>query len=355
MAVLPNTDITTTAVRNELSESANAIASDLCQSSLQNKHSFYRGGRIRANATTRLVELVNVAGYKLADFRNYDHNASSPTPFNNLGTTINWGPGGGTTTIGALVNLQALNVKEIAYYDSQSYDYIQIDLYSSAANRTAGTPIVVRQKFAINWSTPTILPNHTIDDYGITQAPASPQLITLINVPTTYSHLYGDTYITNSAGTRKITLDNPYSDWDMHEFQSPIIKSTALQNVPSGNAPNGSPYIAAFIQTLATATPFPGTTGDVTQTFAATTYTVYVHIIGSAGANFYALGVTDCKIIMSGMGSDFDAYSGALSHSANTLVTGTLPASQTWQYDDVGLLDSDIVAGDYNGNTTLLS
>jgi hypothetical protein len=205
MAVQGDNDISLNAMKT-LVGATNPNLVEVCQSSNINRWSFYRPRRIRANATTRLVELVDVAPYRLGDFRRYDDNASEPTPYNSIESTLNWGPGGGTADFVAFVNLQAMNVKEIAYYDSQSYDYIQVDLYSSAANRTAGTPKVHTQKFAIDYSSPTILTDHTVDKYGITEFPNSPQLITLTNVPTTYSHVYADTYITNSAGTRKISL-----------------------------------------------------------------------------------------------------------------------------------------------------
>ena len=355
MAVFGDNNISLNAVKAEIGESTFSLIL-LCQSANWNKWAFFRGRRIKANTTTKAVELVSVGPYRLGDARRYDHTANEPTPFNNIGTTKNWGPGGGTTDVVALVNLETMNVKEIAYYDSASYDYIQIDLYSTSGDRTAGTNKRHTQKFAISYSTISPpLPDHTIDIYGITQIPNSPQLVTLTNVPTAYSHYYADTYIANSVGTRKINFDDGYSDWNMHEFQSPIIKSTALQVVPSGLAPNGNSWIAAFIITNIAATPFGGSTVDVPQSLGNTNYIAYVYILGTAGANGYALGVTDCIITMSGMGSTFNAYSGAIGHSStNTTVSGTLPASQTWQYDNIGFLDSDIVAGDYNGNTTLI-
>jgi hypothetical protein len=249
MAVVGSTYISLAAMAALVGESVEEVY-DVCENNNQNKWSFYRGKRIRANASTRLVELVGVSPRRLGDFRGYDENALEPTPFNSGGSTINWGPSGGTTDVVAFVNLQALNVKEIAYYDSQSYDYVQIDLYSSAANRTAGTPIVSRQKFAISYSTISPHVDCSIDKYGITQQVNSPQLITLTGIPTTYSHLYADTYITNSAGTRKITLDTPYSDWDMHQLSNPIIKSTAIQAIPTQPAPAGGSWLGqAFIIT----------------------------------------------------------------------------------------------------------
>ena len=347
MAVQGDDNISLNAMKTLVGASSAALTAEVCQSDNINRWSYYRARRIKAHATTKLVELVNVAPYRLGDFRRYDDNASEPDPYNSIESALNWGPGGGTADFAAFVNLQAMNVKEIAYYDSASYDYIQVDLYSSAANRTAGTPKVHTQKFAISYSSPTILVNHTVDKYGITEFPNSPQLITLTSVPTTYGHVYADTYITNSAGTRKISFDDGYSDFDLHELSNPLVKSTAIQSIPGTGPPVGAWTGQAFIITNPSAT--LAATVDVDQSLG-TTYTFYAHIVALGTVNNYICGVSSITMTLSKSGP-FTCYSGSMSHQANTSVSGSLPLG-SWTYDDIGLVDASSIT--YDGNFTLV-
>jgi hypothetical protein len=323
-------------VRTTIGESSYNL-STICKSSGINKWAFYRGRRIKANATTKLVEFVDVAPYRLGDFRRYSHSSTAPQVEDDY--THAWGPGGATTTLSFTMTPNELNIKEIAYYDTSAYDYYTFKLYSSSAARASKTGAFASLIVPITYSTITPPTDHTIDIYGITQKPSSAQIISFTGVSTSYSTIYMDSYISTSGGTEKIRFDDSHTDISMHEYEQPLIRTNDTVNTPSFSPPDGSGgWSTAFIEVMSAST-FPGTNEDVQQTFGSTSYSFYMHIRGiTFNSNEYILGTSAGVFNMSvNGGAAQQVYSGSISHTSNKSVSGTL-ASGSWSYDDVGLI-----------------
>jgi hypothetical protein len=226
------TNISLNAVAATLSETTKSVLT-VCQSANQNRWAFYRGARIRANATTRLVELVNVAPYKLGDFRRYEHTQTAPLPVS--GGTVQWGPTNPSTVqFDSAILINKLNIKEIADYHNTAYDYYVVDAYDSTSDRTNETDRKYRWIIPITFETanPAIPVDHTLDDLGITQQPKGTQNVSLTGISTSYSTLYLTTSIGNAGGTIGIRLDSPYSTLTIQQIFYPTLGGGVVS--PSG-------------------------------------------------------------------------------------------------------------------------
>ena len=110
-------------------------------------------------------------------------------------------PTGPSTTVNSniLWYPEALNIKSFTTYG----DYVTFKFYTSSANRTAETSSVLIFTAPIVYNTITTLSGHT---RTTTQQAASPQTVYVTGIPSTYSTLYMDTFISDSSGNRLINL-----------------------------------------------------------------------------------------------------------------------------------------------------
>jgi hypothetical protein len=270
---LPNTVISQTLVRNTLGDNAWSNGA-LCNSPKQNRWAFYRGSRLKANATTKLVELTPHTNFAIGNFRSYEHTQSAPNPV--AGGNYAWGPvNPGTFQFDSAILINKLNIKEIANYHSTAYDYYIIDAYDSEAERDSETDRKYQWIIPITFeaANPSVPVGHYLEDLGITQQPKSTELVSLTGISTTYTTLYLRTSIGTLGGTIGIRLDDPYSTLTITQINYPTLAGGDLEptetghftinrddvNVCSGNETNN---LTAGTQTLTGyATAYNGSTG----------------------------------------------------------------------------------------------
>ena len=349
---LGNTNISVNAVCNEmgLTPSTTRTWTELTGHATVNKFSFYAPGSLDVDASKNVTLTGPASNMKFGDFRSYNHSAAAPSL--SPPSQLNYGPGAGNISvqIGFLVN--QMNIWSFATpADQTSYK-----LYSSSANRisesnpyqhTGGDSISIT---ALTWSTTTPPTGHSRTS---TKLPVSTQPSDSKNFNSTTNGfsqpnqtVYGDAFLgANITGARVINMGTNVADgyfsFVAHEQQQPYVTQSGNVTPPSGQG-----YTACFIEVMDASTPLCQLDEDVDMTWNSSTYSFYVHMRGIHGSDNRIVAVQDCDIYLDHDGGKQLIHSGSLSHSSNTLMSGTLSNSNTWSYDEVGYVTVENITWD---------
>jgi len=328
---LPQTDITTAAVGTYIGLASGNV-STLCAKTGLNKYSFYAPGQLSVDANKDVVLTPPSGGYKLGDFRLYDKLALTPSAQANY--QQNWGPALTNYTFAVSWFPQNMNIKDF----SISGDYVTMNFYSTATDRTNEANRRFQQINSISYSAITPLVGHsrtTSYNAGSTQAPVYINNFPVSGLTTPDQILYLETFISDIAGNRKINLGvraNNYTTVTMHQSQTPyMVRSGNITPVPTG-------YTASWIE-ITPASTLCDTATNLNQTFGGTTYSFYARIRGVYSAANRIMQQSTCSVTLTLRGDAQVVKSTVLNYSGSaTLISGTLSNGKTWAYDDVATI-----------------
>lgn len=335
---LGNSDISVNAICAELgiTESIERDWTELTSYSTINKFARYAPGSLDVDASSNTTLTPPPSNMKLGDFRSYNHLSNTPS-VNGPSQTNYVGSGNISVQVAALP--EQMNVWEYA----DPPDNFIFKIYTSIANRSSETsPITVASgdpNKALTFSTTTPPTGHTRSEtkiVGSTQVSDTIQYSPITNgFSTPNQNLYGDCFLcTPITGVRKINLGETasggYFSFIAHQQQEPYV--TATGNITP--APSG--WTAAWIDIHSSSSPVCTVTPNIDQTWNSSTYSFYVKIHGIDGVDSKVINATNCDVYLTHDGGKQLVYSGALSHSAGTLCSGTLQNSNTWSYDEIG-------------------
>lgn len=330
---LPAININTTNVGAEIGSSSH-IVSVLVKNPSLNKWSFYAPGFLSVDANKNVVLTPPTTAYKLGDFRYYDHDANHPIPYNQGTGTHNWTTGSNPISFNEVWVPYQFNVKEVSGYDN----YFTVKYYDTSANRAAETSVRHTQTFSISYNGITPLSGHTRDTSSQIDS-AQPYIITGFNTAGLGSTCYSETYISDDAGNRAVNLGNRADGYSTISFTSVVNATPYITWASQDITPRPSGYSHIFPRTNNAATPVC-TFANVNQTQGSTSYSVYVKAFGisTSAPNNRIVEVLDCSVMMTYGGVTFRIYTGALDYTSSTQITGTLPNSSTWDYNDVATI-----------------
>ena len=348
MAEQASTNISLNAMASLVSESSKTVQT-VVQSSNINKWAFFRPRPISINATTKLVEIdAKTTDLKLGDFRRYDHTAAVATSAADFTHPYS----GSSTSLSVPVWPYALNIKEL-FPSTLTSTYLRWNLYTSAANRTAGTPIYASFSQALD---PTWVEAQTSIPTGHsnqeTQKFKSSPLLPTASVSTTSltkpnDILYADTFIANSGGTALMRFNDGYTTITMHELQAAYIDGTGAttNSPPTGSAPGGADWTVVFPVLTTSSSSYLDTDFSPSGTTAGSWY---FYLAGRSGSTWYRLGNASVHL-------ELKIRNGGVLQSTTTLINGTLNNAgassneasgnptlgdtHTWALDDVGELE----------------
>lgn len=325
---LGTTNINTTNVGSEIGSSSHLFSALVGASGL-NKYSFYAPGSLSVDANKDVVLTPPASNYKLGEFRNYNHSSLTPSPQTNF--TKNWGPSAGNFDFAVAWYPQAINIKCFAVPG----DYVTMNFYPSATDRTNETNRIKQQITAITYNADTPLTGHSRQATyraNSTQAPVWIYGYPYGGLADPDTTIYMETFISDVAGNRKINLGvraNNYTTVTFHKNQPPYVYGTPNITPP----PSG--YTVAIPAVHSAATPIC-TTSQVAQTFNSTSYSFYVKIRGINGGQTRMLQATSATVTLTVQGQSQTVYTGALSYTSGQLCSGTLSNSKAWAYGDAG-------------------
>jgi hypothetical protein len=274
---------------------------------------------------------------KIGDFRLYNQLANTPSV--NGPSQLNYGPGAGNISVQVAALPEQMNVWE---YADPPDNYI-FKIYKTISDRTSEVNALIvasgDPNKALTFSTTTPPTGHTRSEtkiVGSTQVSDTVQYSSTTNgFSTPNQNLYGDCFLcVPITGARKInlgeTVSGGYFSFIAHQYSQPYI--TATGNITP--APSG--WTAAWPDIHSSSTPVCTVTPNINQTQGSSTYSFYVKVHGIDGVDSKVINTTNCDVYLTHDGGKQLVYSGALSHSAGTLCSGTLQNSNTWSYDEVG-------------------
>ncbi len=325
------TDISVSAIMTETGLSSGNVSALVGASNL-NKYSFYAPGSLSVDANYDVVLTPPASNYKLGDFRLYNHSALTPGAQSNY--TQNWGPGASDFDFAVSWFPQNMNIKCFAVPG----DYVTMDFYPTATDRTNQTNRIKRQITAITFNSITPLTGHTRQPYyqaSSTQAPVWIYGYPYAGLSDPNTTIYMETYISDLTGNRKINLgtrSNNYTIVTFHKNQIPYItKSGNITPVPSG-------YTSAWIEITSGLT-LCDTSGNLSQTFGGSTFGFYARIRSVYGANYRIIEQTACTVTLTLRGESQTVYSSPLNYNGSaTYISGTLSNGKTWAYDDAATI-----------------
>ena len=316
---LGSTNITTAIVRNYISGTSNKV-SELVGKSGLNKFSFYAPGQLDVDTNKDIVLTPPSANYKLGDYRLYDASAVQPEAADDF--TLGWGPGGSSFNAVIPWHPNTLNIKEFA----ATGDYVTFNFYASASDRTAEGNRVHTFTAAIQFSTITPLLRHTrTTSYKVNPV----QIPTVQNIPTAYSTLYLDTFISDISGNRLINLGtkaNGYTTLTLVESLNPRVTGqySGMPVTPSG-------YTTVFPNVYASTR---CTTGGLDQSIG-TSYSFSVVCLGIHFGGNRTIRLSSVDVILTLDGIRTVLQSGSELPSAGKAFIGTL-ATGAWNLNDIG-------------------
>lgn len=337
---LGTTNITVSDVKTELGNSSNDV-SVLCSDTNISKWSFYAPGNLSVDSNKNAV--WTAGANKLGDFRSYNHSVSEPS--GGINQSVPWGPSTTPIDIIYVSFPQQMNIKEFAVYG----DYITSKFYTSTADRDSETNAIsgTTQIDPIVYNTITPLAGHTRDT---TQQAQNPQQHTVTINPSGFSntdYVYGETYISDISGNRKINMGSIRSDgyftFTFNKRQAPTLGAGNVSPSMSGHAViyrdddtggcNGTELITLSVGSSKTlsgyVTPFNYATGPSGSR---------MHTNGSGGA---------FDIILVKNGSDFATLAtGAIMYSYETYKFFSI-SGITVDYGDVFRVDIRLTSGSW--------
>lgn len=329
MAIGNNVDQSDVAAELGMSPFSPQGLSVLCGSTGQNQFSFYGPGDLYADGSDQAVINFGTMVNNLGDFRQFNQSSNDPKSATDF--TLNWGPSGSTTSSVIPAFPEAMNIKNI----STSGTHLTYKFYYSSANRDSESGSFYTFTTPITFNTITPLSGHTRNQ---TQRANSTQTPNITSIPTggmstPNDLIYVETYISNNIGTRICNLGSSrsrgYTTITFHKLQSPYI--TASGNI----TPPPSGWTAAFPELNTSSTPVCGSVSNINVSFGSSAFSFYVHIRGIDGINQKIAQATSATITLSHSGGSQVVYSGSMSHTASTFISGSR-SSGTWAYDEVG-------------------
>ena len=286
-----------------------------------NKYSFYAPGQLDVDANKDPLLIPPTANFKLGDFRLYDKLATAPAAASDF--TYNWGPGG--VIFNAVIPWfpGTMNLKSFA----SPGDYVTMKFYTSTANGTAETNAVLTYTSSINFNSITPLVSHS---RTTTFKAEGTQLVSVSGIPTGYSTLYVDTYISDIGGGRLINLGtktNGYTTLTLVENNYPHVSG---QNTNNPAHPAG--YTVIFPNVFNTVKCIMGGMDQSIGT--SYSFNVVAYAVNSGGNRTVRLSSVDVILTVDGIRTTLQA--GLELPSAGKSFSGTLADGSAWNYNDMG-------------------
>ena len=343
MALGPK-NITTNIVAGEIGVSSTNI-SVLVGASGLSKYSYYAPGSLSVDINGDIVLTPPDKSFKLSDFRNYDHNA--PPPAVQTDFTLNWGPDLQPFNFNLAYKLEGLNVKAF----ENPADYITVKIYLSAGDRETETNAIHQQIFALQFVGDIALAFHTRQS-ALKPLTSGWQLVSVVGfdplfLAGTTTVAYCEMYLSDVAGNRLINFGsriNNFTSITFQKIQQPQIRpGTYLSTKPAG-------YTVVFPE-IHTTSLACSSTNPILMTWNDSGFSFYVKARGVYQSSQRILEVTSCEVRLTIGGSYQTVYTGALSYSQGTYITGTLSLGDgVWGNGDVGIIE--IVNAVYGSNYT---
>jgi hypothetical protein len=308
---------------------------DLVGAAGLNKYSFYAPGQLSVDGASDVVLTPPTVNLRLGDFRLYNHTANTPAAQTNY--TQNWGPAAGDFNFTIAWYPQNMNIKAFAVPG----DYLTVNAYESAVNRTNEASVIFTQTTSITFS--AVSP--TLTDHSRTKAnpdvkASSTSTVQLTAFPYAYvlvegTIIYFETFISDMYGARKINLGvraNGYTDITFHRSVMPYVHGQ-VTSYPT--PPANYTFITANAYDAARCT----TTGvnqslGTSYSFNLVAYALY----NDGGGNIYRtvrLPVCYAKLTVDGV--DTILLNGTELADTGQSCSGTLTGG-TFNYDDIGVV-----------------
>ena len=349
---LPTTNISVNAIAAELgiTQSVSRTWTYLTSYSGINKYARFAPGALSVDGSKNTVVTPPASNMKLGDFRSYNH--ASNTPSLSPPSQLNYGPGAGNISVVIGFLVETMNVWSYA----DPADVSSYKLYDNATDRGneanpyqhTGLDSISITSLSFSTVPPPTGHSRTSDKVaGGTQPSSAKSFNSSTNgFSPPNQTVYGDGFLgAFTTGARKINMADAVSDgyftFVAHENQAPYV--TATGNITPAPTTPGT-WTAAWIavHTNSTSCDF---TSQITQTWNGTTYSFYIKILGIYSSSDYRINTTDCNVYLTHDGGKQLIHSGALSENG-IQVSGTLDASNTWSYDEIGYVTiEDVVWG----------
>lgn len=209
----------------------NLAVHDVCRRAGQNEFSFYGPWHLDTSGNKDCEIDYQTSDDKLGDFRLYNHSATTPKPQDDY--TQYWGPGGSTVDFYISAFPYDMNILD-ALNDVYATSALRLcfKFYSSSVARGIGTSPVKTSYTTLIWNTlsgASLMAGHTRSQ---TQKAGSTQFVEVTGVPTTYSVLYLDTYISDASGNRLLNLGtnvaSGYTDITFVENSEPEFRGSFI-------------------------------------------------------------------------------------------------------------------------------
>ncbi len=349
---LGDTGISVNAIATELgiSTSTEYDWTDLTGHANISLWSLFAPGALSVDVNKDTVLTPPASNMKIGDFRRYNHSSNVPTVSGP--SQLNYGPGVGNISFQMSMLPEQMNIWEYA----DPAEVTSYKLYENATDRgneaspfihTGGDSISIK---TLTESVGTVPTGHTRSSTRLV-ASTQPTDVKLFNSSTNgwttpNQTIYGDGFLgAATTGARKINLGASvsagYFDFVAHQQDAPTVTSTG--NIAPPPSTPGT-WTAAWIAVHSNSTSCDET-ATIDQTWNATTYSFYIKILGIYSTSDYRIDATDCNVYLTHDGGKQLIHSGALSEDG-IQVAGTLDASNTWSYDEVGYVTiEDVVFG----------
>jgi hypothetical protein len=207
--------------------------------------------------------------------------------------------------------------------------------YSSSIARGIGTSPVKTSYATLTWNTlsgGSLMAGHIRSQ---TQKAGGTQVVEVTAVPSTYSVLYCDTYISTTSGTRLLNLGtnvaSGYTDITFEENEQPYIEAGGFITPPPTD------YTSAFPK-VHTSNGNCDDTAKINQTFGGSSFSFYVGLMGVYGIYTRAQRGYTCVVTLTYDGTPQTIFTGSIYENVKIQVTGTLAGSKTWAYNKVGVV-----------------
>ena len=338
---LGDTNISVNAICAELgiTQSVSRTWTFLTSYSGINKYARFAPGALSVDGNKNTVVTPPASNMKIGDFRRYNHASNAPSL--SPPSQLNYGPGAGniSVVIGYLIN--AVNIWSYA----DPADYSSYKLYDNSTDRGnevnpyqhTGADSISITALTFSTTAPPVGHSRTSNKVAGSTQPSSSKLFNSATnaFSTPNQTVYGDGFLGAAiTGARKINMGDAVSDgyftFVAHQQQSPYI--TATGNITP--APSG--WTGAWPEIHTSSSPVCTNTSQITQSFGGTTYNFYVKIYGIDGGTFKVINATAADVYLDHDGGKQLIHSGTLSHTAGTLMSGTLSGSNSWSYDEIG-------------------
>ena len=348
---LSDNDINTTNITQETGVET-GLFSELIGVPGLNVFSRYSPGQLGVDANKNVILTPPTSGYKLGDYRRYNHTANAPTWFT-PSLYIGYAPGASSASVTLAIAMNELNIaainSNVIYTGLSPAKYmIRCDCYSDSTSRTNGSGAVAGSwPFYIDMVAHTPLSGHSRQVNWILNTDESGNLINVTGIPVSGDcWRYFDLYFSNMAGDRLINFGQSRSAGfiDIHFRESVQPKVTVGYNFTPVPAPiSGVTWTFVAPMISQTTSPCSATT-PLQMTQGSSDFNFYIKAKGICGTpnpgTMWIAGITSCDIhllVTMADGSTFDQliadYISINAESAGYNCNGVLDGGRTWQYD----------------------